>query len=108
MGGSRNSDEMAVWPTAEISFMDPVFAVQIVYGTKDSRYRDQTTPEFRQALEQMQRDASGWEIAGNYTAQHVIRPESTRSYLIRMLEVHQLRLTNGIGQHLMRTRPTSH
>ncbi len=26
MGGSRNSDEMAVWPTAEISFMDPVFA----------------------------------------------------------------------------------
>ena len=46
MGGSRNSDEMAVWPTAEISFMDPQFAVQIVHGVKDSRYRDQSSQAF--------------------------------------------------------------
>lgn len=108
MGGSRNSDEMAVWPTAEISFMDPQFAVQIVYGVKDSRYRDRTSPEFQEAFEQMQRDASVWDIAGNYTAQHVIRPQDTRAYLARMLEVHQLRLNNGVGQHLLRTWPTSY
>ena len=56
----------------------------------------------------MQRDASVWDIAGNYTAQHVIRPQDTRAYLIRMLEVHQLRLNNGVGQHLLRTWPTSY
>ena len=28
MGGGRNSDEVAAWPTAEVSFMDPTFAVQ--------------------------------------------------------------------------------
>jgi hypothetical protein len=38
----------------------------------------------------------------------VIRPEETRDYLIRMLEVHRLRLTGGVGQHLMRAWPTSY
>ena len=32
MGGGRNSDEVAAWPTAEVSFMDPTFAVKIVHG----------------------------------------------------------------------------
>ena len=32
MGGGRNSDEVAAWPTAEVSFMDPKFAVKIVHG----------------------------------------------------------------------------
>ena len=43
-----------------------------------------------------------------YAAQAVIRPEETRDYLIRMLEVYRLRMTNGVGQHLMRTWPTSY
>jgi hypothetical protein len=75
---------------------------------KDSRYRDQSSQAFQRAYEKMQRDASVWDIAGNYTAQHVIRPQDTRAYLIRMLEVHQLRLNNGVGQHLLRTWPTSY
>jgi len=37
----------------------------------------------------------------------VIRPEQTRDYLIRMLDVHRLRMTGGVGQHLMRSWPTS-
>src|SRR3546814_2719874 len=32
MGGGRNSDEVAAWPTAEVSFMDPEFGVRIVHG----------------------------------------------------------------------------
>ena len=39
--------------------------------------------------------------------QDVIRPERTRDYLIRMLGVHQLRLSKGIGKHLLATWPTS-
>jgi hypothetical protein len=42
-----------------------------------------------------------------YAAQAVIRPEETRDYLIRMLEVYRLRLSKGVGQHLMRSWPTS-
>ena len=32
MAGGRNSDEVAAWPTAEVSFMDSSFAVRIVDG----------------------------------------------------------------------------
>ena len=56
----------------------------------------------------MERDSAVWDIAAIFAVQSVIRPEETRDYLIRMLEVHQLRLTSGVGQHLMRAWPTSY
>ena len=102
MGGGRNSDEVAAWPTAEVSFMDPTFAVKIV---KDLEPGD---PGFEAAMEAMKKDSEVWDIASIYAVQSVIRPEDTRDYLIRMLEVHRLRLTNGVGQHLMRAWPTSY
>ena len=102
MGGGRNSDEVAAWPTAEISFMNPRFAVEIVHGLKPG------DDGFDSALEEMERDSSVYGIAGNYGIQSVILPEETRAYLVRMLEVHRLRLNNGVGQHLMRTWPTTY
>ena len=55
----------------------------------------------------MNKDSEPWDIAAIYAVQSVIRPEETRDYLIRMLDVHRARLTNGVGQHLMRAWPTS-
>ncbi|MCU0949607.1 MAG: methylmalonyl-CoA carboxyltransferase [Burkholderiaceae bacterium] len=101
MGGGRNSDEVAAWPTAEVSFMDPQFAVKVVHGL------DPGEPGFDEALAKMDRDNEVWDIASVYAVQSVIKPADTRSYLVRMLDVHQLRLTGGIGQHLMRAWPTS-
>jgi hypothetical protein len=43
-----------------------------------------------------------------YAAQSVIKPQDTREYLIRMLDVYKLRMTKGVGQHLMRSWPTSY
>ena len=102
MGGGRNSDEVAAWPTAEVSFMDPAFAVKIVHGLNPG------DPGYEDALAGMNRDNEVWDMASVYAVQSVIRPEQTRDYLIRMLEVHRLRLTNGVGQHLMRAWPTSY
>lgn len=102
MGGGRNSDEVAAWPTAEVSFMDSSFGVQIVHGFKPGE------PGFDEKLEVFGRDSEVWDMAQVYAVQSVIRPEQTRDYLIRMLEVHRLRLTNGIGQRLMRAWPTSY
>jgi acetyl-CoA carboxylase carboxyltransferase component len=102
MGGGRNSDEVAAWPTAEVSFMDPGFAVRIVHGLEPGQ------PGHAEALEAMQRESAAWDIASIYAVQSVIRPEETRDYLIRMLEVHRLRITQGVGQHLMRAWPTSY
>jgi acetyl-CoA carboxylase carboxyltransferase component len=101
MGGGRNSDEMAAWPTAEISFMDPQFAVKVVHGL------DPDDEGFAERLATMNRASEVWDIASIYAVQSVVRPQDTRDYLIRMLDVHQLRLTNGVGRHMMRAWPTS-
>ena len=102
MGGGRNSDEVAAWPGAEISFMDPNFAVRIVHGHAPD------SPEFAEALTEMERDNSVYGIAEIFGVQAVIRPEETRDHLIRLLEIHQLRRTHGVGEHLMRAWPTSY
>jgi len=101
MGGGRNSDEVAAWPTAEVSFMDPTFAVKIVHGLEPG------DPGFDAAFERMNKDSEPWDMAAIYAVQSVIRPEDTRDYLIRMLDVHRQRLSGGVGQHLMHAWPTS-
>jgi acetyl-CoA carboxylase carboxyltransferase component len=102
MGGGRNSDEVAAWPTADVSFMTPQFAVTVVHGTRPGE------PGFEEQLAEMEKDNNAYEIARTYAVQNVIRPEETRDYLIRMLEIHSLKLTSGVGQHLMRAWPTSY
>ena len=82
--------------------MDSTFAVKIVHGL------DPGDPGYDEAFARMSRDSEVWDMASVYAAQAVIRPEDTRDYLIRMLDVHRLRLTNGVGQHLMRAWPTSY
>ena len=101
MGGGRNSDEFLAWPTAEISFMDPSYAVTVVSGVRPG------DPGFEDRKALMEKDSSVYDIASIYAVQDVIRPEQTREYLIRMLEIHQLRLTRGVGRHLLATWPTS-
>ena len=64
-------------------------------------------PGFDSAFAQMSKDSEPWDIAGIYAVQSVIEPHATRDYLIRMLDVHRLRMSAGVGQHLMRGWPTS-
>ena len=102
MGGGRHSDDIAAWPTAEVSFMSPEFATKIVHGVGVGE------PGFEEKFAQIQQGSDVWGLASVYAAQAVIRPEQTRDYLIRMLDVYKLRITKGVGQHLMRSWPTSY
>ncbi|MGQ0751092.1 MAG: acyl-CoA carboxylase subunit beta [Betaproteobacteria bacterium] len=102
MGGGRHSDDIAAWPTAEVSFMSPEFATRIVHGVGVGE------PGFEEKFAQIRQGSDVWGLASVYAAQAVIRPEQTRDYLIRMLDVYKLRITKGVGQHLMRTWPTSY
>ncbi|MCT9811384.1 methylmalonyl-CoA carboxyltransferase [Acidovorax sp. Be4] len=104
MGGGGNSDEVIHWLTAEVNFMDPRSAVSIVHGVEP-----QEEPErYAQLLEEMSRGTTAYDAAAAYTAHAVIHPAQTRAHLIRSLEVHQMRLSGGVGEHLMRTWPTSY
>ncbi|MGM0561211.1 MAG: acyl-CoA carboxylase subunit beta [Pseudomonadota bacterium] len=102
MGGGRNSDDVAAWPTAEVSFMDPAYSVQVVTWGRE------VAEEERQRLQaQMERDSAVWGMAETYAVQSVIAPEETRRYLIRMLEVHEMRSSGGIGKHQLASWPTT-
>ncbi|MDP2737968.1 MAG: carboxyl transferase domain-containing protein [Pseudorhodobacter sp.] len=102
MGGGAHNDAIIAWPMAEVSFMDPVFATNIVHNLKAG------DDGFEAALAEIQKDLEIWDMATIFSAHDVIKPQETRDYLIRMLDIQQRRRTGGLGQHLMRTWPTSY
>ena len=59
-------------------------------------------------LAEIEKGSDVWGLAAVFAAQAVLKPSDTRDYLIRMLDVYKLRMTKGVGQHLMRTWPTSY
>ena len=70
MGGGRNSDEVAVWPTADLGFMDPEFGVNVVFGIS----RDDDPEEFEKRVAELSRDSAAWDLAELYETQDVIDP----------------------------------
>jgi acetyl-CoA carboxylase carboxyltransferase component len=104
MAGGKGADEVALWPTADLGFMDPAVSVNVLHGVK----QEDDPERFKQLVAEVQRDTSAWALAELYEAQNVIDPRDTRDYLIRTLDVHRLRLKNGAGEHLLRNWPTSY
>ena len=104
MAGGKNADEVAVWPTADLGFMDAAVSVNVLHGVR----HEDDPQRFAELKAEVERDTSAWGLAELYEAQNVIDPRETREYLIRTLEVHRLRLKNGVGEHLLRNWPTSY
>lgn len=104
MGAGGNADEVACWITAEVSFMKPEFGARVVFGVDPEKEPE----KYEEAVAKMSKGTSAYDMAAIYTAQDVIDPRHTRDWLIGMLDVHRMRLTNGVGEHLMRSWPTSY
>ena len=102
MGGGAHNDTMVAWPMAEVSFMDPVFATNIVHNKSPGE------AGFEDALAGIQKDLEVWDMARIFSAHDVIKPQETRAVLIRMLDIHRRRRSGGLGEHNMRTWPTSY
>jgi acetyl-CoA carboxylase carboxyltransferase component len=104
MGGGRNSDEVACWPTADLGFMDPGVGVNVLYGLT----REQDPARFDQLQAELSRDTSPWALAALYEAQSVIDPRDTRAFLKSTLAIHAARMSGGIGLHRLCNWPTSY
>ncbi len=104
MAGGKGADEVACWPSADLGFMDPAISVNVLYGVR----REDDPERFAELIKEVQRDTSPWGLAELYETQAVIDPRETRDYLIRTLEVHRMRMSKGVGQHLLRNWPTSY
>ena len=101
--GGGMADALGVWPTAEASLMDPSVAVNVLYGIQ----RESDPARFAELEEQMKRDTSGYALASTFAAHDVIDPRESRRWLVRTLDIHRRRLTNGIGEHHLCAWPTT-
>ena len=92
VGGNMGADTLLAWPIAEVSFMDPRVAVNVVYGRKIQQMDD---PEAAREsyIEQMQQGNAIWDAAGLNLVDKVIEPNTTRHELIKALK--RARGTNG-------------
>ncbi|KAA3633596.1 MAG: methylmalonyl-CoA carboxyltransferase [Proteobacteria bacterium] len=103
MGGGRNSDEVAAWPTAEVSFMDADFATEVVSWGRD------LPDEKKHAIrDSMTFDTSCYGLAEIYAVQTVVAPQATRRYLAQQLDIHQSRMSGGIGRRHLANWPTTY
>ncbi len=101
--GAGVCDDMAAWVSADISFMDPNAAVNVVH-----RVRQEDEPErYRELVKQVMQDSTAYDLAACFRAQTVLDPTETRDWLARMLEVHRRRPAGGIGKHRLATWPTT-
>ncbi len=106
MAGSGCATEFIwAWPTAEMSFVGPEIAANVVFAGKM-----ENSPELAaqkdQFIEQMILDSAPYSAAGRHYIHDVIDPRETRTFIIRALEVCQDRRTGGIGSHLLANWPT--
>lgn len=102
MGGSGcGTDFLVAWPQAEMSFVDPEIAANVVYGGK------KVDPLEKERLVQtMVDDASPFGAAGMFHIHDVIDPRQTRDYIIQALEIAQDTVTKGISEHRLANWPT--
>ncbi len=103
MGGGRNSDEVAAWTSADVSFMDPQIGVSVIHNIK----REDDPERFDRLKADLARDTSAYALAGAFGVQSVIAPQQTRAWLIQGLDTHRRERSGGIGQHEMRAWPTT-
>lgn len=103
MGGSRNSDEMLTWFSGDAGFMDPNAAVNVLHGVK----HEDDPERFAQLVAEIRRESSAYDLAGIFSAQAVLDPRESRTWLARLLEIHARRPSKGIGKHLLGGWPTT-
>ncbi|MCI0749451.1 MAG: hypothetical protein L0Y32_02735, partial [Nevskiales bacterium] len=101
-GGNMGCDTLLAWPTADVSFMAPAVAVNVVYGRKLTAANGGRQPEpfdpaqdkLREGSPALDRDAlmedisrthAPWAAAGRNCIDKVIDPRDTRLELARAL-----------------------
>jgi acetyl-CoA carboxylase carboxyltransferase component len=83
-GGNMGSDLVLAWPIADVSFMAPNVAVNVVYGRKLAQMENAAAA--RDALaEEIGRANAPWGAAGLNYIDRVIDPRDTRIELVRAL-----------------------
>lgn len=98
-GPGAGPDYFVAWPTAEVGFMDPTIAADVVFGKLPEEERKKMT-------EAMVEDCSPYPAAREFYLHDVIDPRETRNYLINVLKIIRDSAHGGIGEHRLAGWPT--
>lgn len=100
-GGNMGSDVLLAWPGADVSFMAPAVAVNVVYGRKlaaaeSGRQSEPSegSPTRESLMEEISRTNAPWHAAGLNYVDRVIDPRDTRIEIAAALR----RATGADGQ----------
>lgn len=105
-GTGMGADFVLAWPNAEISFMAPEVAANVVYRRKIDE-SDDTKAARAMAEQQMRVAGAPWKAAGLHLIEDVIDPRDTRRVLIHLLKLAAGREGGGMSQRLLANWPTS-
>jgi methylmalonyl-CoA decarboxylase subunit alpha len=101
------TDFIVAWPTAEVSFVAPEIAANIVFAGKMEK-----SPELKgqrdKFVEEMVRDSAPYSAVGMHFFHDVIDPRQTRDFLVRSLDFCRNQRTDGIGDHRLANWPTKY
>lgn len=104
-GSGCGTDFLVAWPTAEMSFVDPIIAANVVFGSGEGRSEEKAT-----LIDTLIDGTSPFGAAGSYDIHDVIDPRTTRDYIIRALEISRGPIQgtgqSGIGEHRLANWPT--
>jgi acetyl-CoA carboxylase carboxyltransferase component len=104
-GSGCGTDYLAAWPSAEMSFVDPEIAANVVYGGK-VRDEARDSAEWQELKQKLVDDASPYGAAGRHYIHDVIDPRSTREVIKQALEISLNGRRGGIGEHKLANWPT--
>jgi acetyl-CoA carboxylase carboxyltransferase component len=104
-GSGCGTDFLVAWPSAEMSFVDPAIAANVVHGGK-TQAADKQSPEWQAMMKQLVDDASPYGAAGRHFIHDVIDPRQTRDYIARALKISFNRRRGGISEHRLANWPT--
>jgi len=102
-GSGTGADSIVAWPTAEMSFIDPATAANVVFGATPAK----SPEEQAERIAKMAEGTDPYGAAGLHFIHDVIDPRETRNHIIRVLrQTQDQSRTKGIGEHRLANWPT--
>ncbi len=105
-GTGMGADFVFAWPNAEISFMAPEVAANVVYRKKIDASEDVELAR-RQAVERLRVAGAPWKAAGLHLLEDVIDPRDTRRILSHVLKLAAGKNGSHRSRRLLANWPTT-
>jgi len=105
MGAGGDPDFIVAWPTADISFMSPEAAANVVYFRHLQEVAD-AQAERAKLVKQMEYESAPWKAAAKGLLDDVIDPRDTRRYIINCLDILHRRRGGFISKKQLQSWPS--